>query len=87
MEYRQHALTDFHMRYRHPCMLMFQNKESVAMLVYRTNPVGVKLFFFFFHTFACVLATKRTNNLCMASFQCNFFFRNYPVPKTKRLPF
>ena len=77
-------------------MLMFQNKQSVAMLVYRTNPVGVNSFFLckhfilfilFFHTFACVLATKKRSILCMASFQCDFFFRNYPVPKTKLLPF
>ena len=27
-------------------ILVFQNKETVAMLVYQTNPVGVQLFLF-----------------------------------------
>ena len=43
-------------------MLVFQNNETAAMLVYQTSPVGVELFsyvntFFCFRTFACVLAT------------------------------
>lgn len=30
---------------------------------------------------------RKTITTCMASFLCDFFFRIYPVPKTKRLLF
>ena len=44
-------------------ILVFQNNETVATLVFQTNPVGVGLFyhvknFFFSHKFAWMLATR-----------------------------
>ena len=43
-------------------ILVFQNNETVAMLVYQTNPVGIELFsyvktFFSSNKFALLLAT------------------------------
>ena len=43
-------------------ILVFQNKETAALLVFHTNPVGVELFsyvknFFCYHKFAWMLAT------------------------------
>jgi len=57
---REHMHMHMHMTSRQP--LVFQNNETVAMLVYQTNPVGVQLFsyvntFFCSNKFAWVLDT------------------------------